>query len=517
MISRIKQDKLVLNTLYLLGFVLCWSLDFILTTSALRVGLKPVQLVTLRFLVAAVFLLVFLVDDRFFKTKFSLKTWFLFALAGLTGVTLAQGLQVIKRYSHIPSAPDLVFIMSLTPLFILFLSFLFLREKVSWPKICGVLMGLVGVALIVANWERPSTFAPFVLHRFEESFVLAAALSWGFFTVLMKKIRSHTSFENAAALVISIGLAPVLITGLSTQGLKLFAIDSNQWFFILLLGLISSAYAYIFWFKALDFWEASSAGGVLFLTPVIVTLFILLERALIPALPSPLVIGPVVFGSILILVGVSASLLMTVVLRGELGFPIPLSSRAEGEFPSGLIIFLVVLAVASFLSAGMAACWPAKISLIKGVLDNRQSYSKQWTTLGYEMAAVYLLLLAGLVNIVLAWRLKRKPVARFEIFFWTGVSALLLIGFWFARGTTLINWLDWMPPEIQFAIGTVYVSLKENLILSWPSVASFIFSSMFNVMVVALLLLKPGADVIKGRQNTEEKPQRVKDQGSRVK
>jgi hypothetical protein len=101
------------------------------------------------------------------------------------------------------------------------------------------------------------------------------------------------------------------------------------------------------------------------------------------------------------------------------------------------------------------------------------------------MAPVYLLLLAALVDLGLILRLRRSGLSFFEVLSWSVVSLLLLISAWAARETALVNWLNWMPSEIQFAIGTEYVSLKETYILSWPITASFAASLSFVLITVA--------------------------------
>jgi drug/metabolite transporter (DMT)-like permease len=233
---------------------------------------------------------------------------FFFLLAGLSGVTLTYLLPVIKRFGLAPGGSDTVFLMNLAPIFLIPLLLVFRDEKISLGKGAGVAAAVLGMIAIVANWERPSSFAPFARFFVEEVLVLLSALSFAVFVLAGKRLVEKYSPSVCSALTVWLGTIFLFPLAMRIDGPATFArIPSQAWTIILILGIISSALAILLFYDALARVEASKATSFLFLTPIFVTLMIKLEPVFgALTLPSPLFVGPIIVGSFLVVAGVIA-------------------------------------------------------------------------------------------------------------------------------------------------------------------------------------------------------------------
>jgi hypothetical protein len=147
-------------------------------------------------------------------------------------------------------------------------------------------------------------------------------------------------------------------------------------------------------------------------------------------------------------------------------------------------IILIVLAALSLILGSVALFLPIKQSFISGFLDIGAKYKTQWFTHAYNSVGGYLLLLAGLVNVISSVRLFQGRYRPLRALFWALFSGVLIVSFYLAGNTTIINWLSWIPPEIQHGIGTPYVELREVYLTTAPQVLASVTTIIFITLVL---------------------------------
>lgn len=454
----------------LIAFVATWALSFLLTILGLN-RIPYATLTALRILIAVLFLLPFFLK-RSFHLKFSKADWLDFSLLALFGVVLAQLFQVIYRYSYAPPATNVLFLLNLAPAIILVLSAFVLSERMTFPKVIGVAMGVLGMVSILANWERPSTFSPFSRYPKEEMFILLAAFCWALFTVHARKVLKRHDPITVTYITLGLSLIPVLILAMARDGLKVIqTISSADWLVVLLLGVVCTAVAYLLWYHVLTEVEASKAGASLLLTPVFLTALMAVERRIGFFGTSPIVVVPVITGIILILAGVGVTWLMWL-SKEKMVAPLLVGERqfilGEGWLGKTLIFF----AAGSLILAVIAFFLPIKVNHIQGVLLNDAIYESEWRTNGYDSIGGYLLLLMGATNVIAALRYLRRRYDSLQLLGWAGFSALLLLSVRFAGDTVFFSWTPWIPVEIQHAIGTEYVRIWKTAVTNVPMLLS---------------------------------------------
>ena len=167
--------------------VVLWASAF----AGIRAGLTsytPGHLALLRFLVASLALLIYALITRMRLPHWrDIPVMLLLGFSGLTiyHIGLNYGEQTVS-----PGAAS--FLIGTVPCFTAILAILFLGERLSWRKWLGILVSLVGIALIASGEDGGLRFSPGVL------LILLAALAESVYSVLQKPLfQRYTGLEMA--------------------------------------------------------------------------------------------------------------------------------------------------------------------------------------------------------------------------------------------------------------------------------------------------------------------------------
>lgn len=163
-----------------LGAVFIWGLTFAPSKLALA-EMGPFTLASLRFLLALIVVgAIALPQVR--QVSLRRLPWPTLSLLGLTGIALYFGFQNLSLART--SATDAGLIAGAVPAITAAMSAVVLRERVSPVRVAGIATSILGVAAVVLASEaggEPGSLAGNLL-------MLAAALSWGFYTLLNKDV-----------------------------------------------------------------------------------------------------------------------------------------------------------------------------------------------------------------------------------------------------------------------------------------------------------------------------------------
>jgi drug/metabolite transporter (DMT)-like permease len=150
------------------------------------------------------------------------------------------------------------------PVWTALLSALYLKERLTLRVVSGLVLGMGGVAVLASH-----DFAALGSNPLGLAFVLAAAMSWGVGTILIKRRRWSAGMNTLAGWQLLMAAAPIGLIALLTER---FALDqaSNA-------ALLSAAYILVFgvvvgyalWFKVVSLFSATIASIGALVTPVI--------------------------------------------------------------------------------------------------------------------------------------------------------------------------------------------------------------------------------------------------------
>ncbi|BFT73784.1 DMT family transporter [Paenibacillus sp. P36] len=127
------------------GVSLLWGFNYVASAYLLR-DFSPIFLSFARLVVMSLFLISVAVINKSIRRPTS-REWGLLLFAGIFG-TLFNQLFYFTGLQH-STAGNAALIIALSPIATLLLSRLFLKEEVTWLKLCGSVVALVGVVCIV--------------------------------------------------------------------------------------------------------------------------------------------------------------------------------------------------------------------------------------------------------------------------------------------------------------------------------------------------------------------------------
>jgi len=277
--------------LYITIFCLLWSFAFI----AGKIGVTdcpPLILLAARFSLAGILILAISAFRRD-AAPLSWRDIGVFTILGIANNALYLGLGYTGLKSVSAGLGGLI--VSANPVFTAALAALFLGETLTWRKIAGLLIGIIGVALIV--WHRMSVGTD-SLHGI--LFTLASLASIVAGTILFKVLAPKGSLwigngvQNLAAGIVLLPFAYAFAdVGDIAPSARLIAA-----FAFLVLG--GSILAYLLWFHLLKVCGATAASAYHFLMPPLAMLFAFLVLGEHVEFRDLLGVVPVAFGIYLV-------------------------------------------------------------------------------------------------------------------------------------------------------------------------------------------------------------------------
>ena len=266
-----------------------WGSTFISTKTLINQGLTPVEIFTYRFSLAYLCLLVFC------HRKLMANSWRdegFFLLAGLTGGSL----YFISENSalEITMASNVSLIVCTTPVLTVLLSNLFFKEKLRKGFVAGSLVALSGVTLVVFNGS-----VLLKLNPLGDCLTMVAALSWAFYSLILRRMGNRYSTLFITRKVFFYGLLTMLLYlpfmpfSFHTELLAIPVVYGN----LLFLGIVASMLCYISWNACVRIIGASRASNYLYINPLVAVwashLFLSEPITLTALLGAGLIIGGV--------------------------------------------------------------------------------------------------------------------------------------------------------------------------------------------------------------------------------
>ncbi|MDG4553180.1 MAG: DMT family transporter [Candidatus Competibacter sp.] len=247
---------LVLTTLF-------WSGNFVLGR-AVHTVFSPFTLSFWRWAVALAILLPFVWTALWEQRSLLRRHGPILLLLGVLGVVNFNTFVYIGLQST--TATNAVIMLSVTPVLIVALSFLLLRQTVTGWQALGILVSLAGVLVIVARGDLRALLAWRV--NAGDLWILAAVASWALYSVCLRWRPAELQPLNFQAATMAIGVVILMpLYGWDLAHERLVAVNAATVASIGYLALFPSILAYIFWNRAVAELGANRTGQFLHLMP----------------------------------------------------------------------------------------------------------------------------------------------------------------------------------------------------------------------------------------------------------
>ncbi|HBB96868.1 MAG TPA: hypothetical protein DC054_15930 [Blastocatellia bacterium] len=229
--------------------------------------LPPLTFAGIRFLVASLILSA-LILARGVRWPRSRRDWSLIAIVGLLQFTLNYGL-VFWGEQYIPSGLAAV-LQSTFPAFGLVIAHLYLPyERLTTRKVVGVLMGVVGLAIIFSN---QLTIAGH-LALLGSVALVASAFFGAYSNVLVKAYAREVDPQVLAAGQMIFGFPPLLIIGIATEGNPFrFHWTMTAVISLAYLVVVGSVIAFALYYWLVRHMEVTKTMLIALVTPVVAVL-----------------------------------------------------------------------------------------------------------------------------------------------------------------------------------------------------------------------------------------------------
>jgi drug/metabolite transporter (DMT)-like permease len=224
--------------------------------------IPPFVLVSARLILGAGCLLVILAVQRGFKASWGVRASAV--LVGLVGYGISLGLQFVG--TKMSTAANASLVTSASPAFIFLFGALILKENVTLARLSALALATVGVVAVVD--PRAASFGGQLF--WGNIVLLGAALTWGLYSVLIKRVSAQIGVLELSFLAFLGGLPVSLSMGsLEWAGQGVGEITPGVVLGVLYLGLISTALAMYLWNKSLALLDAGIVSLLFFAQPIV--------------------------------------------------------------------------------------------------------------------------------------------------------------------------------------------------------------------------------------------------------
>lgn len=263
------QNDLFVNRDHLFAYLLlsisalAWAGNFIVGRYV-HDQVTPVTLSYGRWGLALIILLPFTLRGVLRQRELVLTNLKLFALLGLTGLTLFHSFVYAALEST--GAINAALILSLTPVIIVLLSWILDREHIAPAQAAGIGLSVVGAGILITRGD-PSVISGLDFNR-GDLWMLIAVPNWALYSVLLR--RRPATVEPMVLLTVTIAagiafLTPALIFELVRGADFRFSLETVA--SIVYVALFASVIAYICWNRGVSVVGANRAGLFMHLVP----------------------------------------------------------------------------------------------------------------------------------------------------------------------------------------------------------------------------------------------------------
>lgn len=268
-----------------------WGGSFIASKVGLD-GLYPVELATLRFIIAVPLLFIITIALQGIRSLVIEKGDIpVLVILAMTGVTFQYIFQMIAMtYTTVTNTALLI---NMGTFFVIIPSALFLKERMTIDNIAGIILAFIGVAFIVTKGNFTIT-----TNIIGDGMVLICALLWAIYILTGNKLAGKYSVLTQLNYIFIIGLIALIPAYLVTPHHALYEIPTISWACILYLAIFCSIICYFIFNDAIIKIGPSQTAIYQYLEPLFAIIFAIL------LLNEPLTIF-IGLGAVLIVSGIA--------------------------------------------------------------------------------------------------------------------------------------------------------------------------------------------------------------------
>ena len=246
---------------------LIYALNFTIAKDVMPNFILPSAFILLR-VMGALFLFSFSYFIFFFQ-KIELKDILRFAICGLFGVAINQ--LFFFEGLNLTTPINAAIVMTTNPILVMLLSFIIVKEAISFRKILGITLGFVGASTLILSDGAIDLSSN---NSTGNLFVFINATSYGLYLVIVKPLLNKYHPLTVLFYVFAFGLLFVLPFGYDDLTIvKWGTIPVNIYLEIIFVVVCTTFIAYLLNSSALKTLTASTVSIYIYLQPILASLF----------------------------------------------------------------------------------------------------------------------------------------------------------------------------------------------------------------------------------------------------
>jgi len=248
---------LILTTLF-------WAGNFVIGR-AMNSVLPPIVMAELRWSLALIILLPFLIPRLIKQKTVILKHWKMLTLFSILSVACFNTFIYMGLTST--NASNASILQSAAPIFILIISAVWLKERVTLQQWIGVTISLIGVLILITQGKISILLS--LSFNVGDIYVLAGVLCWAIYSTLLR--WRPAELDGFTFFGVTVLLGAILLLPFSAA--EFYFADPIVWqnkttYAIVYMAIFPSILAYIFWNRGVTEIGAVKAGLFLNLIPL---------------------------------------------------------------------------------------------------------------------------------------------------------------------------------------------------------------------------------------------------------
>jgi drug/metabolite transporter (DMT)-like permease len=255
-----------------------WSGNFIVGKFATLYEVAPLTLNFFRWLIVWIILIPFTFIDILKNIKVIKKNFYSLLLMSITSISVFNS--VVYYSLNFTQVLNGALMISIIPVLIVFISFIFKTEKINFSQIFGLILSATGVIIIITRLD----FAKLINLDLNKGdlWLLVAMLSWAVYSTMLRTHKTELKYLSFMSVIVSFGLIflfPQFLFEFYNHQIVRFNIP--VFFITSYVVLFAGLASYILWNKAVVIVGPNKAGIFLHLMPVFssfMAIFLLNEK-----------------------------------------------------------------------------------------------------------------------------------------------------------------------------------------------------------------------------------------------
>ena len=235
-----------------------------------NINLPSIEIVFLRAAIACVFLIfgrLILIG----KTKIKdLKKGFMkeALILIITGIALALNWLLLFQAYKYTTLTNATLSYYLAPVFVILLSPLFFKEKITLKNLLSIIMAMLGLALIVSHQVQAASTN--YNHVKGIMFGTSAAVLYACIVLVNKSVKKFSGFDKA---LIQISVSAIILLPIVLYRNNLHISSTKTLIIVLILGVVHTAISYVLYFSSIEHVSAQRVSLLSYIDPLSAVIF----------------------------------------------------------------------------------------------------------------------------------------------------------------------------------------------------------------------------------------------------